>query len=243
VNVTATQHRQALAIRCPVCSAAPGLRCSGILATGRQTLRPRDGHAARWHELASASVNKPEPDAACVAALTATPGRREDARPFVHWLDGRHTFRASGRPGAALTMDVYRDSASLALALVLRDRMRQLGARGLAVAAAYRPAGGEDDSRHKHNAALDLDLLPGDARFGHQFARVAAELWRERKALRVGLGTYAPDGALWTNRVHLDTGWRHRCWQGTGRSTAGRYLFSRRPAALALGSSDEAEGQ
>jgi hypothetical protein len=132
---------------------------------------------------------------------------------------------------------------TLALALVLRDRMRQLGARGLAVAAAYRPAGGEDDSRHKHNAALDLDLLPGDARFGHQFARVAAELWRERKALRVGLGTYAPDGALWTNRVHLDTGWRHRCWQGTGRSTAGRYLFSRRPAALALGSSDEAEGQ
>lgn len=130
---------------------------------------------------------------------------------------------------------------TLALAHVLRDRMRQLGARGLAVAAAYRPAGGEDDSRHKHNAALDLDLLPGDARFSHQFARVAAELWREREGLRVGLGTYAPDGKLWTNRVHLDVGWRHRCWQGVGRNAAGRYLFSKHPAALVLAAHDETD--
>lgn len=130
---------------------------------------------------------------------------------------------------------------TLSLAIELRERMRRVGARGLAVRAAFRPAGGEADSRHKHNAALDLDLLPGDGHLASEFARVAALLWRDRRDLRVGLGTYAPDGAAWTNRVHLDTGWRHRCWQGIGRNSAGRYLFSMRPAALVLAAHDEAD--
>lgn len=130
---------------------------------------------------------------------------------------------------------------TLALAHLLRDRMRQLGARGLAVHAAYRPGGGEPNSQHKQNAALDLDLLPGDAGFSLVFAHEAALLWREHEGLQVGVGTYAPDGKLWTNRVHLDTGYRHRCWQGIGRNSAGRYLFSRHPAALVLAAHDETE--
>lgn len=130
---------------------------------------------------------------------------------------------------------------TLALAHLLRDRMRQLGARGLAVHAAYRPIGGEANSRHKHNAALDLDLLPGDGHLAGAFARTAAVLWREHEELRVGIGTYAPDRKLWTNRVHFDAGWRHRCWQGIGRNAEGRYLFSKHQAALVLAALDETD--
>lgn len=104
--------------------------------------------------------------------------------------------------------------ATLALAIELRRRMIATGARGLVVAAAHRPQGGALDSRHKFNAALDLDLLPGDERLGDEYARVAAELWREHDHLRTGAGSYAPDGARWSRRIHLDTGWRHRTWQG-----------------------------
>lgn len=103
---------------------------------------------------------------------------------------------------------------TLALAIELRRRMLDMGASGLSVAATYRPSGGARDSRHKHNAAIDLDLLPSERRLGRTFARVAAELWAEHAHLRAGVGTYAPDGALWTNRIHLDTGYRFRAWQG-----------------------------
>ena len=53
----------------------------------------------------------------------------------------------------------HRMVPTLALAQVLRDRMVAEGAHGLRIAAAYRPAGGEDRSLHKVNAALDLDLV------------------------------------------------------------------------------------
>lgn len=131
----------------------------------------------------------------------------------------------------------HRFVASFALANELRARMVAEGARGLRVNAAYRPQGGEADSQHRYNAALDLDLLPGDAGgpMGKVFARVAAQLWREHEDLEVGLGTYAPDGALWSNRVHIDTGYRFRCWQGTGRDPkTKRYTWAGRPAALIL---------
>lgn len=104
--------------------------------------------------------------------------------------------------------------ATLALAVELRRRMREIGARGLRVAAAYRPVGGAGDSQHKHNAALDLDLLPGDERLQLQYVKVTAELWAEHRHLRAGAGSYAPDGRRWSGRIHLDTGYRHRCWQG-----------------------------
>lgn len=31
-----------------------------------------------------------------------------------------------------------------------------------------------------------------------------------------------------------DTGFRHRCWQGTGRNAAGRYTWAARPAVRQL---------
>jgi len=101
--ISDAQSRQALAIACSVCGSPPGLRCTGLLGP--------IGHAARWHEYASR--DKPEPDAACIAELTATPGRRADALPFVHWLDGRHSFRTAGRPGVDLTLVVYRGNEAM----------------------------------------------------------------------------------------------------------------------------------
>ena len=124
MTVTTIQHRAAMAIPCPVCGAGVGLRCAGITATDC-------GHAARAHEHLSRS--KPPPDAACIEALTATPGRREDARPFASWLDGRHAFRSSGRPGAALTMDVYLDGASLPGVRVRRALVDLAARHGLLV--------------------------------------------------------------------------------------------------------------
>jgi len=135
----------------------------------------------------------------------------------------------------------HRMVPTLALAHQLRQRVIDLGGAGLAVAAAYRPAGGEADSQHKHNAALGLALLPGDRSHAYAFARVAAETWRAYEDLEVGLGTYAPARALWSNRVHLDTGYRFRCWQGTGRTAAGAYTWARRPAALTLAPPDETD--
>jgi hypothetical protein len=124
------------------------------------------------------------------------------------------------------------------LAMELRARMLCHGATGLVVNAAYRPAGGEADSLHKHNAALDLDLEHADVRRDpkllEHFAGAAADLWKETKHLRTGFGTYAPDGEETTRRVHIDTFYRWRCWQGIGYSDEGRALFSKRPAALRL---------
>ena len=139
----------------------------------------------------------------------------------------------------------HRMVPTLALAQVLRDRMVAEGAHGLRIAAAYRPAGGEDRSLHKVNAAIDLDLLPADLGLDRVFARVAAELWREHRHLQAGIGTYAPalkggtTAALWTRRVHLDTGYRFRAWQGTGCDSAGRRTWAEVPAALVLAGSDD----
>lgn len=118
---------------------------------------------------------------------------------------------------------------TLALATELRERMAGAGARGLSVHAAFRPEGGAADSQHKHNAALDLDLARGDERLAAVFAETAAKLWREHEHLRCGAGTYAPDGRRWTHRVHLDTGYRFRCWQGIGAGA-----WARRPAIVDL---------
>lgn len=134
---------------------------------------------------------------------------------------------------------------TLMLACQLRERMLCHGATGLAVRAAFRPAGGESDSQHKVNAALDLDLLAADlerdAGLTAVYARTAAALWKERRHLKVGLGTYAAEGHDTTRRVHLDTGLRHRCWQGTGTDDAGRATFSPRPAALRLAKIEETD--
>lgn len=128
----------------------------------------------------------------------------------------------------------HRMVPTLALAQIVRDEMRERGARGLRIAAAFRPVGGEEDSVHKINGALDLDLLPGDGLLAHEFAQVVADVWARHEQLLMGAGTYAPNGQLWTNRVHVDTGFRHRCWQGTGRNAAGRYTWAAKPAVRQL---------
>lgn len=118
--ITTTEHRKALAIPCPVCAAAVGQACPGMSKA--------IGHVARWHELAS--LSKPEPDPAAVEALTTTPGTRAGAVPFVHWLDGQHTFRLS-RPGADRVMAVYCEDQPVA---VVRRALVELAARhGLVV--------------------------------------------------------------------------------------------------------------
>lgn len=128
----------------------------------------------------------------------------------------------------------HRMVPTLALAQIVRDEMRKRGARGLRIAAAFRPVGGEDDSVHKVNGALDLDLLPGDGLLAHDFAQVVAGVWWRHRSLLMGAGTYAPNGQLWTNRAHIDTGLRYRSWQGTGRDTEGRYTWAASPAVLQL---------
>ncbi len=125
---------------------------------------------------------------------------------------------------------------TLALAIELRRRMVAAGVRGLAIAAAYRPQGGAADSRHKHNGALDLDLLPGDERMQLQYPKIAAELWLEHAHLRAGAGTYAPDGRRWSARIHLDTGYRFRCWQGLPGGG-----WSAHPAILELAQAEDDE--
>lgn len=134
--------------------------------------------------------------------------------------------------------------ATLALVNELRERMLCHGASGLLVHAAFRPEGGQPDSQHKHNGALDVDLIASDVeRAPHLpalFARTAAELWREHRDLKAGVGTYAAEGHETTLRIHFDTGFHYRCWQGVG-TLHGKALFSARPAILRLAQIEEAD--
>lgn len=105
---------------------------------------------------------------------------------------------------------------TLAAAYLLRCRMVDRGSAGLRVNAAYRPSGGSRMSRHKVNAALDLDLLPSDVHLGGALLQEGARLWATHQHLRMGAGSYAPKGARWTQRLHIDTGTdkpRPNTWQ------------------------------
>lgn len=106
---------------------------------------------------------------------------------------------------------------TLALAHLMREEMRDRGARGLEVRAAYRLEGGASSSRHIRNAALDLDLLDGDD-LGAEYLRCAASIYRRHAHLKLGIGSYHRPGTRSTRRVHIDTGsrWRRTCWQYNG---------------------------
>ena len=105
--------------------------------------------------------------------------------------------------------------ATLRLAIELRTLAIRFGARGLVVAAAYRPLGGASDSRHKANAAIDLDLLAADHQLGREYLRAGARIYASHAHLGVGVGSYHPAGVDWTRRIHLDACTRQRrtCWQ------------------------------
>lgn len=125
---------------------------------------------------------------------------------------------------------------TLACAYLLRQRMVERGAAGLRVAAAYRPKSKRRSSRHKINAALDLDLLGCDKHLGGAYLQEGARLWATHQHLRMGAGSYAPRGALWTQRLHLDTGSgdpRPNTWQIHGD----RYLGPGKLFELAEGMS------
>lgn len=110
---------------------------------------------------------------------------------------------------------------TLLVANDFRDRCRHAGAAsGCKVAAAYRPIGGSTGSQHKRNAALDLDHIGGD---GKLYFIEAVRMWCQiGRELDMGLGLYT-----WSSkstggiRVHIDTGYRCRSWQGI-RSGFGR---------------------
>jgi hypothetical protein len=140
-----------------------------------------------------------------------------------------------------------RIAPTLIVANNLRARMIAQGATGLLVRAAYRPSGGASNSAHKSNAALDLDLIPGDVAriklLGSDlraiYAEEAVRLWCEHgAAMRIGLGLYGPAGRDWTWRVHIDTT-RCRTWQHAGsrvvRPPAAHRIASRLGLALPTG--------
>jgi hypothetical protein len=104
---------------------------------------------------------------------------------------------------------------TLALANELREVMvRQHGAKGLRVAAAYRPTGGAKASQHKVNRALDIDLLPADYSLSTAYYLTAVRLWQQwQEREKVGIGFYCPLDSKGGIRVHLDTGFRTRSWQ------------------------------
>ncbi|MEL6705727.1 MAG: hypothetical protein AAFP15_15785 [Bacteroidota bacterium] len=106
--------------------------------------------------------------------------------------------------------------------------------RGLRVAAAYRPRGGSKRSQHKQNAALDLDLMPGDYHHTHRLYETAVRFWCEHgRNLKMGLGLY-PAGQHRRDgiRIHIDTGYRCRSWQITGGRSRRPYLVNGRRVGL-----------
>ena len=132
---------------------------------------------------------------------------------------------------------------TLAVAHELRRRMLDAGARGLIVRAAYRPDGGVRDSRHKQNAALDLDLMPGDERLGGAYLREAARIFRAiGRPMQLGVGTYHAEGTPWTRRVHIDAGTRQGgdCWQIAGVNADGDPIYVKPPAVLRLATTGNA---
>jgi hypothetical protein len=158
---------------------------------------------------------------------------RELVKPWGRDMRGR--FREPPRDMWA------RMVPTLALANEIRLWMREGtdGARGLRVAAAFRPRGGARMSQHKRNAALDLDLLPGDYHLTHEYYRMAVRLWCEYgRDMKMGLGLYCSPRRKDGIRIHIDTGYRARSWQISGKSHR-PYLRGGKRVPLAVALADE----
>ena len=157
---------------------------------------------------------------------------KEIVRPF--YADVRGRFREPPRrlwtrivPTLAVANDLRRR--------VCLDPVGDVRLRGLRVAAAYRPKGGARRSQHKSNAALDLDLLPGDLRHTRWFYEQAVRLWCEYGAeLQMGLGLYCSSRARGGMRVHIDTGFKARTWQISGGRSLRPFVHLGRPVPLAV---------
>ena len=94
--------------------------------------------------------------------------------------------------------------------LALWNLFRERHAAPITPVAAFRPSGGAANSQHKYGRAID-----GDSR-GPEYFETAVRVWCEfGKVLKVGLGLYT--WSRWNKsgiRVHLDTGYACRSWQG-----------------------------
>jgi hypothetical protein len=105
----------------------------------------------------------------------------------------------------------------LQLANELRAVMvKDHGARGLRVNAAFRPTGGAANSQHKWNRALDLDLLTSDRHLTKAYYEEAVRMWCEYGHNEpIGLGLYCRGDVCAGIRVHIDAGgyMRSRHWQ------------------------------
>ena len=171
---------------------------------------------------------------------------------YADYLD-RHGLTGRGFEFSELVKPLYRDfrrkfkappvdlwhrmGPTLALANELRLNMMEGedGARGLRIAAAYRPTGGARYSQHKRNAALDLDLLRSDYDLTHDFYVAAVHLWaRYGRELKMGLGLYCSAKRRDGIRVHFDTGYKCRTWQISGGRSLKPYTRAGRRVPLAV---------
>mgnify|MGYP001222856854 CR=1 FL=1 len=147
--ITSKQHLEARQIRCEICGAGVGVACK---------LSINMSHALRVHTVAARA--KPLPTEAVCAALTQVDGKRDDAQPFVHWLDGAHDFRAMSAGNNHLTLGVFRLGEHLPVAKVRRALLDLGVAHGLLISAVESKGRGRfiasDRGRLFHEAGGDL---------------------------------------------------------------------------------------
>lgn len=123
--ITQGQSNAARAIECPKCRVPPGQPC-----THGDSIE-KSSHAIRTH-LYLASV-RPLPTAAACLALTEVVGQREDAKPFIHWLDGAHEFRSQSSGASSLAMGVYVGDARKPVTMVQRHLLDLAASHGLLI--------------------------------------------------------------------------------------------------------------
>lgn len=105
----------------------------------------------------------------------------------------------------------------MAMTLAAVQVLRELWGRPLVIVAAYRPGDvGASNSQHKVNAALDVDYYDDDAAELRSWFAFATKFWCDygpRCDMGFGLYTAGPK-SLGGNRVHIDTKFYDRTWQG-----------------------------
>lgn len=97
----------------------------------------------------------------------------------------------------------------------IRLRMKERGAHGILLHAAYRPKGGAVFSAHKTNYAVDIDLMAGDYDLAGEFVEEGVrELCSPGSNIRLGI--YGRPGSEKSIRLHVDTKKGARGWQHYG---------------------------
>lgn len=105
----------------------------------------------------------------------------------------------------------------MVLTLAAVQLLRELWGRQVKIIAAYRPGNvGASNSQHKTNRALDVDYYSDDPAELREWFLLATRFWCDHgPVLKMGFGLYTGGTrSLGGNRVHIDTGWVGRTWQG-----------------------------